>query len=201
MNSAGDITRLLVELRQGSPDAADRLVPLVYKELRSLAAAYMRRERSDHTIQATALVHEAYMRLIQQHEKNWQNRAHFFGVAAHLMRNILVDHARRHCAAKHGGAHKRVPLDKVNLFSEEQYDELIALDEALVRLAKLDERMVRIVELRFFADLTVDETAEALGIAPRTVKRDWQVARSWLSSQLESLHTEAASPTRDIITP
>src|SRR5439155_24946386 len=139
--------------------AADRLIPLVYDELRRLAGIHMRKERPDHTLQATALVHEAYLRLIDQREKNWQNRAHFFAVAAHLMRLILVDHARKRRAVRHGGNQRRVELDKVLLFAEEQFDTVLALDEVLERLETWDERMVRIIELRFFGDLTIDETA------------------------------------------
>jgi RNA polymerase sigma factor (TIGR02999 family) len=183
METSGDITQLLGELRDGKPGAADRLLPLVYDELRRLAAGYMSRERPDHSLQATALVHEAYLRLIDQRQ-NWQNRAHFFGVCAHLMRLILVDHARRHRSGKRGGVLHKVPLEQVLLFAEEQYDDLLALDEALERLAARDPRMVRVVELRFFADLSVEETATVLGVSQETVKRDWRVARTWLHAEL-----------------
>ena len=159
-------------------------MPLVYEELRRLAHSYMRKERSDHTLQATVLVHEAYMRLIEQREMNWANRAHFFGVAAHLMRLILIDHARRHRTEKRGSGQRAVQIERVALFAEEQYDDLIALDAALNSLAAVDERMAKVVELRFFTELSVEETAEVLGVSPKTVKRDWRFARVWLARQL-----------------
>lgn len=182
----GEITRLLVEYRTGRAAAADSLIPLVYAELRRIAAAQMRKERPDHSLQPTALVHEAYMRLIDQREKNWQNRAHFFAVAAHLMRLILVDHARKHRAVKHGGDVRRVPMEHIQLSSEKDYDDLIALDDALNKLAERDPRMVRVIELRYFADLSVEETAEVLQVSTKTVKRDWQLARPWLHAELTS---------------
>jgi RNA polymerase sigma factor (TIGR02999 family) len=180
----GDITRLLRSLRDREPGAADRLIPAVYSELRRLARQHLRRERPDHSLQATELVHEAYLRLVDQRRTDWCDRSHFFGVAAHLMRLILVDHARRRGAVRHGGGLHKVTLDKVNLFAEEQYEELIALDEAIERLAAIDERMVQVVEMRFFADLSVEETAEALGVSVETVKRDWRLARPWLYAEL-----------------
>lgn len=180
MDTRGEVTRLLEALRQGDPSAGERLAPLVYGELRRLSRSFLRRERPDHSLQPTALVHEAYLRLMDQRSITWQNRAHFFGVAAQLMRMILVDHARRHRAVKHGGGRVKVTLEKIQLFNEEQYDELLALDEALAELAKVDARAVRVVELRFFAELTNEETAEVLGVSPKTVKRDWQLARPWL---------------------
>jgi RNA polymerase sigma-70 factor, ECF subfamily len=182
----GDITKILIDLRNGKSGAQEELIPLVYTELRKQAARYLRRERSDHTLQATALVHEAYLRLVGQREKDWENRAHFFAVAAHLMRLILVDHARKRRAVKHGGGGQKVPIESVLLFSEEQFDELIALDEALSRLGEIDPRMVKVVELRYFSDLSVDETAAVLGVSPKTVKRDWQLARPWLHAELRS---------------
>lgn len=179
-----DVTRLLGELRQGSPDAEGKLAPLVYRQLHRLAAGYMRRERPDHTLQPTALVNEAYLRLVSQEQTDWQDRAHFFGVAARLMRQILVDHARARQAGKRGGLIQKLPLDGALDFSPARSRELIELDNALRSLERLDLRQSRIVELRFFAGLTVEETAEVLGISPRTVKRDWNVARAWLYGEL-----------------
>ena len=176
---------LLAEIRKGNPEAASKLIPLVYDEMRRLAGRYMRRERPDHTLQATALVHEAYMKMVEQRPADLQNRAHFFGVAAQVMRHILVDHARGHRRDKRGGTKEVVPLDEALVFSEGKSEELVALDEALRRLAKLDQRQAKVVEMRFFGGLTVEETAEALGISPITVKRDWSLARAWLYGDLE----------------
>lgn len=184
MSPPGDITRLLADLRGGNRDVHAQLIPLVYDELRRLAAHYMRQERTDHTLQPTALVHEAYLRLVEQREVTWENRAHFFGVAANLMRRILVDHARSKRAEKRGGSVQRVTLDHALQYCEEKSDELIALDEALTRLATWDPRQCQIVELRFFGGLTEDETAAILGVSPRTVKRDWRVARIWLHGEI-----------------
>jgi RNA polymerase sigma factor (TIGR02999 family) len=180
----GDITRLLVDLHDGRPDAAPQLIPLVYDELHRLARGQMQHERPDHTLQATALVHEAYLRLVNQPQRTWQNRAHFIAVAAQVMRRLLVDHARARCTSKRGNAPQRVPLDEPLLFTEEQSDDLVLLDEALARLAQFDRRQSRIVELRFFGGLTVDETAEALSVSPKTVKRGWTVARAWLHREV-----------------
>ena len=182
--SAGDVTRLLVELRSGNPEAEAKLIPVVYNHLHRLAAHYMRRERPDHTLQATALVNEAYLRLVSQEATSWQDRAHFFGVAAHLMRQILVDHARSRQAGKRGGPAEKLPLDEALELSPARSRELIELDDALKSLGQLDPQQARVVELRFFAGLTVEETAEVLGISPRTVKRDWSVARAWLHGEL-----------------
>ena len=178
--AAGDVTQLLADVQHGRTDAASQLIPLVYEELRRLARRQMRSERSDHTLQATALVHEAYFRLVNQPGRTWQNRTHFVRIAAQVMRRMLIDHARARRTAKREGGLHRVPLEDPLLLTEAQSDELLALDEALERLAELDARQSRIVELRFFGGLTVEETAEALGVAPRTVKRDWSVARAWL---------------------
>jgi RNA polymerase sigma-70 factor, ECF subfamily len=178
--AAGDVTQLLADVQTGQPDAAGQLMPLVYEELRQLARRQMRHERSDHTLQGTALVHEAYFRLVHQRERTWQNRTHFIRIAAQVMRRLLIDHARARRAAKREGELQRVPLEEPLLLTAEQSDELLALDEALERLAQFDARQSRVVELRFFGGLTVEETAEALGIAPKTVKRDWSVARAWL---------------------
>jgi RNA polymerase sigma factor (TIGR02999 family) len=155
-------------------------MPLVYEELRRLAHHYLRQERSDHTLQSTALVHEAYLRLAGQCAPQWQNRAHFFGIAAHLMRQILVEHARGRDAAKRGGGATRLELDESMAFSKQSDVDLIVLDRALQELTALDAQQGRIVELRFFAGLTIEDTSEVLGISPATVKRDWVTARAWL---------------------
>ena len=182
--SRNDVTILLTKVTKGNEDAVAQLIPLVYDEMRRLAGRYMRRERTNHTLQATALVHEAYLRLVQQ-RSDWRSRAHFFGVAAQVMRRILIDHARGHLRIKHGGQREAIPLDEGMVFSESKSEELLAVDEALDRLAKLDPRQSKIVEMRFFGGLTVEETAEALGISPITVKRDWNLARAWLYGELE----------------
>src|SRR5437763_930011 len=160
----GDITQLLGEMRNGSRDAAAAVMTRVYDELHELAAAYMRRERSDHTLQTTALVHEAYLRLIGQRDVEWQSRAHFFGVAAQMMRRILTDHARAHLTGKRGGSQQKVALDDTEISLQSQSGELVALDEALTRLAAIDTRQSQIVELRFFGGLTVEQTGEILEI-------------------------------------
>ena len=165
--------------------AASKLIPVVYDELRRLASSYMRRERVDHTLQATALVHEAYVKLIEQRSVNWQSRAHFFGVAAQLMRRILIDHARGHLRQKRGGEQQKVSLDEAFIFSDQHADELIAVDESLNLLAKVDPRQARVVELRFFGGLSVEEAAEVLAVSPKTVKRDWSVAKAWLYADLK----------------
>lgn len=175
-----DVTRLLAEWRGGNQAALDQLLPVVYDELRRLAAAYLRKERADHTLQSTALVHEAYLRLIGQREVQWQNRAHFFGVAAKMIRRILVDHARGKIAAKRGGAAVKLSLDEALAVSGKKDLDLVRLDEALHGLANLDPRQERIVELRFFGGLSIEETAEVVGISPATVKREWSVAKAWL---------------------
>jgi RNA polymerase sigma factor (TIGR02999 family) len=182
--SSGDVTRLLDAVSHGRADVLPELLPLVYDELRRLAASYLRRERADHTLQPTALVHEAYLKLVDQRLDRWQNRSHFFGIAAQAMRRILVDHARAHDAAKRGAGVERVTLDEHALLGESSSIDLIALDEALTRLATLDPRQARIVELRFFAGLEVDETARVLDVSPATVKRDWAMARAWLHREL-----------------
>jgi RNA polymerase sigma factor (TIGR02999 family) len=183
--SSGEVTHLLADLKSGKQEAAEKLIPLVYDELRCLAAHYMRQERSDHTLQATALLHEAYLRLVEQRIMNWQSRAHFFAVAAQVMRRILIDYARSHHRAKRGGDLQKVPLEEeLLLFSQEQSAELVALDDALERLGEMAPRQSRVVELRYFGGLTVEETAEVLGMAPKTVKRDWSVARAWLHREI-----------------
>jgi len=185
------ITDALAALRGGDPDAMDRLVPLVYEELARIAHRQLRLEVPGHTLSTTALVHEAYLRLVDQTRAQWADRAQFFGVAAHSMRRVLVDHARRHRAARRGGVHRRdVPLealeasDAANLATGDRADILVAMDEALDRLAALDARQARVVECRFFGGLTESETAEALGVTARTVARDWVKARGWLYQEL-----------------
>jgi RNA polymerase sigma-70 factor (ECF subfamily) len=184
-HAPGEVTQLLAALRKGDCSAESPLLEVVYAELHRMAVRYMRRERPDHTLQATALLHEAYVDLIGQPEKNWQNHAHFYGVAAQIMRRILVDYARTHRAAKRGGGQQKVSLDDALLLTDEQSDELVALDEALSRLAQFDARQSRIVELRFFGGLNEEETAEVLSVSSRTVRRDWVVAKAWLHGQLK----------------
>lgn len=186
----GEITQLLAEVREGNSGAESRLASLVYDQLHHIAARYMQRERRDHTLQATVLVHEAYLDLVNQADRTWQNRSHFFAVAAQLIRRILIDHARSRNAAKRGGPRGTLRLDDVLVFSEAKYDELIAIDEALTRLAGWDTRQSRIVELRFFAGLTEEEIAEVLGISVRTVKREWKVAKAWLHGELSSIQSD-----------
>jgi RNA polymerase sigma-70 factor (ECF subfamily) len=180
-----DVTLLLSALTRGEEQAASKLIPLVYDELRRLAASYMRRERGDHTLQATALVNEAYLKLVEQRSVDWQSRAHFFGIAAQLMRRILIDHARGHLRQKRGGEQQIVSLDEVFVISQQQSDELVALDDSLERLAKIDPRQAKVVELRFFGGLTVEEAANVLGVSPKTVKREWSVAKAWLYADLK----------------
>jgi RNA polymerase sigma-70 factor (ECF subfamily) len=183
-----DVTALLGQLAKGNDAAASKLIPIVYDELRRLAAGYMRHERKDHTLQPTALVHEAYLKLIQQRAVDWQGRAHFFGIAAQVMRRILIDHARGHLRDKRGGGAIPVPLEEALVFAPEQSCELVKLDESLQRLAKLDPRQSKIVELRFFGGLTVEQTAESLGISPKTVKREWSMAKAWLHGDVKTSH-------------
>jgi RNA polymerase sigma factor (TIGR02999 family) len=175
----------LVRWRGGDREALDSLMPLVYEELRRIARRYLQNERENHTLQSTALVHEAYVRLVGQNLPQWQNRAHFFAVAAQLMRQILVDHARTHRAAKRGGDAFKLTLEDAGAISKNQDVDLVALDDALKTLAEMDPQQGRIVELRFFAGLSVDDTSEVLGISPSTVKRDWATARVWLFRELD----------------
>ena len=182
---AGQITILLRELSGGNKSAADRVIPLVYPDLKRLARRFMRKERADHTLQPTALVNEAYLRLVGGSEVDWKDRAHFFGVAAQLMRRILVDHARERHAAKRGGpGQQKISLDGALCYNYEDPDELLAVDEALDRLSAFDPRQARIVELRFFVGLSIEEAAEVLGFSSRTIKREWDIARAWLKCQL-----------------
>jgi RNA polymerase sigma factor (TIGR02999 family) len=178
-----DVTTLLQQWSSGQEQALDRLLPQIHDELRKLAASYLRRERPDHTLQPTALVNEAFLKLVDQRAAKWQNRAHFFGIAAQAMRRILVDHARAHAASKRGGAMRRVPLDDAMLGRPVDVD-LLDLDEALTRLAAMDPQQSRIVELRFFGGLTMEETAEVMHISPATIGREWRMAKAWLSAEL-----------------
>lgn len=180
-----NVTQLLIELSNGDRDAVDILLPVIYDELRKLAANYLRRERPDHTLQPTALVHEAYLRLVDQTRVNWQNRAHFFGVAAQIMRRLLVDHARKHNAEKRGQDFQKLSLDENIDRPIERSAELIALDDALKALAAFDGQKARIVELRYFGGLTVEETADVLGVTPITVKRHWRLAKAWLYGEMQ----------------
>lgn len=179
-----NVTELLREWSGGDREALEKLIPIVYQELRLQAARYLRRENQGHTLQTTALVHEAYLRLIEQRDVRWQNRAHFFAIAARLMRRILVDHARRKHAAKRGGLNLKLSLDGAVSAADGDDVDLIAVDEALTKLSALDEQQGRVVELRFFSGLGVEETAEVLGVSPRTVKRDWSVAKAWLHREI-----------------
>lgn len=183
----GDLTLLLRRLKEGDQRAEAQLTGEVYGELRRLAARYMRRERSDHTLQPTALVHEAFLKLFERRDIDWQDRAHFFAVASRVMRHILVDHARSVHAGKRRGEREHVPLDSAFLYAQERPAELIALDEALQRLSELDPRQCRIVELRFFGGLSIAEIAEVLGLSERTIKREWSVARAWLHGELTQI--------------
>jgi len=179
------VTQLLVEWQEGDPKAIDRLMPVVYAELRAIAARHLARESPGHTLQSTALVHEAYLRLIDQRRVRWQNRAHFFGIAAQMMRRIMVDHARGAHRDKRGGPAPTLSLDAAMAVSEPTADvDVIALDDALTALAAIDPRGARIVELRFFSGLTIEETAEVLVLSPGTIKRDWSTARAWLYREL-----------------
>jgi RNA polymerase sigma factor (TIGR02999 family) len=182
-----EITEALVAVRAGAPDALERLIPIVYEELRKIAHRQLRAERSGHTLATTALVHEAYLKLVDQTRAEWTDRAQFFAVAARVMRRILVDYARRHRALRRGGVQQRLGLgdaDAGAVAAAERAEELVALDEALQRLAVLEERLVQVVECRFFAGLTESETAEVLGVTSRTVARDWVKARGWLYEEL-----------------
>lgn len=179
------VTELLVRWQGGEGQALDALIPLVYAELRRTARYYLQQERPDHTLQSTALVHEAYVRLIGQDLPEFKNRAHFFAVAARLMRQILVDHARTHAADKRGGDSPKLELDEALTVYQVRSDHLIALDDALNGLAALDPQQSRVVELRYFTGLSIDETAEALHISPATVKRDWSTARVWLQREMD----------------
>jgi RNA polymerase sigma factor (TIGR02999 family) len=183
--STARVSELLVNWARGDQDAREALIPLVYGELRRLARYYLRGERPDHTLQSAALVNEAYLRLVRQELPQWQNRAHFFGVAAQLMRQILVDHARNQLAAKRGAGVPRLTLDPRIALPQKQELDLVALDDALNRLASLDPQQSRLIELRFFGGLSIEETSEVLSISPATVKREWATARAWLQRDMK----------------
>jgi RNA polymerase sigma factor (TIGR02999 family) len=182
--SSPDITALLVDWSKGDKTALDKLLPLVEKELHRLAHSYMRKENPDHTLQTTALVNEAYVRLVDQKHTDWQNRAHFFGIAAQIMRRILLNYARDRERLKRGGGVNQISLSEIDLVSEQKTSELLALDEALDRLAAIDERKGRVVEFRYFGGLSVEETAAVLKVSSITVMRDWNMAKAWLAREL-----------------
>ena len=183
--SSHDVTQLLREWRNGDLQALEKLTTLVYDELRRLAARYLRRERPDHTLQATALVNEAYLQLIGQQQMDWKNRAHFIGVAAHLMRNILVDHARAHASAKQRRGEQALPLNEAIGIPGKTAPDVIALDDALKDLARIDERKSRIIELRYFGGLSMEETAEVTGLSIATIRRELRMAEAWLGRQIQ----------------
>jgi len=185
MSTTHDVTRLLAQWAGGNDEALDDLTPLVYKELRRLAASQLRKERKSHTLQPTALVHEAYLRLVDQRHPNWQNRSHFFGVASRLMRQILVDHARTRQAGKR--AMRRVSLEEAVSFHQGRSRDLLALDSSLIALEKIDPRKCRAVELRYFGGLPMDEIAEALDVSTVTVRRDLRMAEAWLNRDMQNL--------------
>ncbi|MBN1831643.1 MAG: sigma-70 family RNA polymerase sigma factor [Deltaproteobacteria bacterium] len=183
--SSQEVTHLLLAWRQGEKEAFDKLIPVVYEELRRLAHSYMRGERKGHTLQTTALVNEAYLRLLDCSRVNWQNRAHFLAISAQLMRRILVDYARSQRSLKRGRAAKRISLEEFQIASPGPDPDLIEIDEALQSLVLVDPRKCQVVELRFFGGLTAEETAEVLGVSPDTVMRDWKVARAWLAREMK----------------
>jgi RNA polymerase sigma factor (TIGR02999 family) len=189
--SSPDVTQLLFAWSNGDRAARDELMPLVYEELRRLAHRYMGRERPDHTLQTSALVNEAYLRLIDQKDVKWQNRAHFFGIAAQMMRRILVDYARKRSFAKRGGDLRSVPLEEAVIVTPQRAAEVVALDDALTNLAELDPRKSQIIELRFFGGLSIEETAEVLGVSPGTVMRDWTLARAWLRREVSGMKPQS----------
>jgi RNA polymerase sigma factor (TIGR02999 family) len=195
--SQGDVTSLLNQVADGDRGAEAKLVPLIYDELRRLATRRLRHERRDHTLQTTALVHEAYLKLVGQRDVKWQNRTHFFAVASQAMRRILVDYARAQQTTKRGGKLSRVALDDVCVVSHGPSVELVAVDESLARLEKLDPRQAQIVELRYFGGMSVDETAEALGISAKTVIREWNVAKAWLFGDLKERNADNAAPSKE----
>src|SRR5688572_30155447 len=188
-----NVTRLLQDWGKGDQQALEELLPLIYNELRRLAHNFLYRERPEHTLQTTALVHEAYLKLIDQRDARWQNRAHFFAIAAQAMRRILIDSARRHAAMKRGGPAEKLSLDEAVSVSVEPDANLLALDEALNALAEIDPQQSRIVELRYFGGLTIEETAEVMKTSPATIKREWAMARAWLHQALTEDSTETSS--------
>ena len=183
---ANDLTQLLVSWSEGNKDALDKLVPLVYAELRRIARRYMGRESPGHTLQTSALINEAYVKLVDRRNVQWQNRAHFFAVSAQVMRHILIDHARSRHYAKRGAGARKISLDETAVLSDQRAADLVALDDALNALAQIDPRKSRIIELRFFGGLSIEETAEIMKIAPVTVTREWRAARAWLRREMSS---------------
>jgi len=190
-----NVNRLLVAWGDGNQQALEELLPLIYTELRRLAHNFLYRERPGHTLQTTALVHEAYLKLIDQRDARWQNRAHFFAIAAQAMRRILIDSARRHAAEKRGGQQEKISLDEAPVLSLEPDNNLLELDEALTRLNEIDQQQSRIVELRYFGGLTIEETAEVIGTSTATVKREWSMARAWLYQELSG-SADGSSPSK-----
>jgi len=186
------ITQLLLECSGGDQGALDRLIPYVYDELHRLAHRYIKQERSGHTLQTAALVNEAYLRLVDQRQVRWQNRAHFFGIAAQLMRRILIDYARKRTYAKRGGGAVKISLDEDLVISQQRAADLVALDDALKGLASIDPQQSRVVELRFFGGLTIEETAEILKLSPDTVKREWSTAKAWLYQEIAERRHDGA---------
>ncbi len=193
MDNAPDITLLLNQLKDGDETVLDRLMPLLYDEMRHLAMRHFRGERPDHTLQPTALLNEAYLKLVEQRNQSWENRSHFLSVASTAMRRVLMHHAGRRNAEKRGGNRARVTLFEAASIFEEQAEDLVALDDALERLAEFDPQNAKIVELRFFCSLSNEETADVLGVSTRTVERGWRVARAWLKSQIDKANGEPPS--------
>jgi RNA polymerase sigma-70 factor, ECF subfamily len=187
-----DVTTLLKQMASGDRDAAAQLIPLVYDELHRVAEHHLRLERPNHTLQPTALVHEAYLKLVVQRDADWQNKTHFCAVASQVMRRILVDYARGRLRVKRGGNPPKLQLEEGSVIAPARCDEIVALDEALEKLARVDTRQSRVVELRFFGGLTVDETATVLGISPKTVKREWSMAKAWLYGEVKARHGDDA---------
>jgi RNA polymerase sigma-70 factor, ECF subfamily len=189
---SADVTALLKKLAGGNQDAANELAPMIYQELHRLAVGHLRHERPNHTLQPTALVHEAYLKLVVQRNADWQSRAHFLAVASNLMRRILVDYARRHLRGKRGAGQAKLSLDQVLLVSGNRSAETLALDESLIRLKKMDARQARIIELRYFGGLTVDEVAKVLDRSPTSVRREWNSAKAWLYGELKGRYGDHA---------
>jgi RNA polymerase sigma factor (TIGR02999 family) len=196
VEASEEITQLLAAWSEGDPDAAEKLAPLIYKHLHRLARHYMHRERGDHTLQTTALVNEAYLRLVEQKRTDWRNRAHFFAISSTLMRRILVGMARTRQAQRRGGDPVHLSLDEALVFSDGRAAELVVLDDALEALARLDDRKSRIIEMRFFGGLTVEETAEVLKVSPETVMREWKRARAWLQVEMARTPDRTAGSTK-----
>lgn len=192
--ATGNITQLLHQAQQGDKQVLDEIFPLVYEELHRLAASHLRQERNNHTLQPTALVHEAYLRLVGQHNVDWHNRAHFFSIAAEMMRRILVNYALNRNAVKRGNGEVRLALDEAVNFAQQQEVDLVLLDESLTRLAAFDPQKAKIVELRFFGGLSVEEVAAVTGLSDSTVKRQWRAAKAWLYTQISGLASPTETP-------